>query len=266
MRNRTAGAFYAIASICVAACVGCQAAGSSPDVAATVAVDIPEPLVFDLVRGLGAKRGELEFNTLLLQPLSHGDPLGTLVAPEVEYAILDDFALELELPFVDGDLEAVKAAAQWTFGAKPEIGFIHGTQFIAERFVDVDAWELPLLYLPAFRLSDTWSTLGMVGIQSLVGPDVKDDLAALANLTIFADVSERVVLWLEMDSILLSDAGWAVLLMPQLHLDVTRHLTLQLGAGVWYLDGQPAAAAMESLVPAGEGWFPHASLRVVFEF
>ena len=35
------------------------------------AVTIPEPLVFDLVRGLGAKRGEFEANVLAEVPLNH---------------------------------------------------------------------------------------------------------------------------------------------------------------------------------------------------
>ncbi len=54
---------------------------------------IPEPMVFDLVRGLGARRGELEFNVLNLVPFRRGGPSYEW-APEVEYAVFDGFAVE----------------------------------------------------------------------------------------------------------------------------------------------------------------------------
>ncbi|MBW2405598.1 MAG: hypothetical protein JRF42_17865 [Deltaproteobacteria bacterium] len=33
-------------------------------------IDFPEPMVFDMVRGLGAEQGEVELNTLVLVPTS----------------------------------------------------------------------------------------------------------------------------------------------------------------------------------------------------
>ena len=66
------------------------------------AVRIPEPMVFDLVRGLGARRGELEVNTLVLLPMNDWDDRHVDWAPEIEYALLDGVALEFELPFEDG--------------------------------------------------------------------------------------------------------------------------------------------------------------------
>ena len=49
---------------------------------------IPEPMVFDLVRPLGALKGELEGNTLVEIPLAQTDPSDPSVfwAPEVEAA------------------------------------------------------------------------------------------------------------------------------------------------------------------------------------
>ena len=60
---------------------------------------IPEPLIFDLVRGLGAERGEFEANVLGEFPLGDKSGRGIEWAPEVEYAIVDGFALEFEVPF-----------------------------------------------------------------------------------------------------------------------------------------------------------------------
>ncbi len=77
-------------------------------------VHIPEPMVFDLVRGLGAVQGEAEVNVLGVFPLRTSDPHGVEWAPGIEAAVLDGFALEFELPLEDTHLEAVKFAAQYT--------------------------------------------------------------------------------------------------------------------------------------------------------
>lgn len=73
---------------------------------------IPEPMVFDLVRPLGARRGEVEFNTLGLVPLTRKtrkvddvtdllglvrrspDTQGVEWAPEAEFVLTDGIALE----------------------------------------------------------------------------------------------------------------------------------------------------------------------------
>ena len=62
--------------------------------------DIPEPMVFDMIRPLTAKRGEVEVNTLVQRDLS--GPRGEVEwAPEIEMAVADGFAVELELPLID---------------------------------------------------------------------------------------------------------------------------------------------------------------------
>ena len=49
-------------------------------------IDFPEPMVFDMVRGLGAEQGEVEVNTLVLVPT---DPAAAIWAPEIEAAVAD---------------------------------------------------------------------------------------------------------------------------------------------------------------------------------
>jgi hypothetical protein len=95
--------------------------------------DIPEPMNFDLVRELGARQGELEINVLAEFPLSSNSSHFVEWAPEIEYAIWDDFAVEFELPIEDTTLEALKLAFQYTFGKSKSGRFIHGTQFMIEK-------------------------------------------------------------------------------------------------------------------------------------
>ncbi|MGB5229070.1 MAG: hypothetical protein WBN55_12465, partial [Eudoraea sp.] len=110
--------------------------------------DIPEPMVFDLVRELGARRGELEINVLAVFPLSSNSSHFVEWAPEIEYAIWDNFAVEFELPIEDGTLEALKVALQYTFGKSKSGRFIHGTQFMIEKIRNKAKWDFSLLYIP----------------------------------------------------------------------------------------------------------------------
>jgi len=105
---------------------------------------VPEPMVFDLIRPLGAKRGEAEVNVLGLIPLRQRsgtvddvpDPLGLVRrspdsqefewAPESELALMDGFAVEVEFPLENSHLESYKAAAQLTFGTAMGNRMIHG--------------------------------------------------------------------------------------------------------------------------------------------
>lgn len=70
----------------------------------------PEPMIFDLVRPLGARKGEFEANTLALLPLK-GRRYNVDWAPEIEYAFANGYAIELELPMYNGEIEATN----WLF-------------------------------------------------------------------------------------------------------------------------------------------------------
>lgn len=97
----------------ISICVSCYFGFSQKE----ESLEIPEPLMFDLVRGLGAKQGGLEINTLVHFPLNDFNGRGVEWAPEIEYALFDGFAVEVEFPFENRDLEAFKLAVQWTIGA-----------------------------------------------------------------------------------------------------------------------------------------------------
>lgn len=206
---------------------------------------IPEPMVFDLVRPLGAKRGEFEVNTLGIFPLRRAQPVeGDLPdalgletndvewAPEIEYAIRDGLALEFELPFEGGTLGAYKAAAQWTFGTGFQNHFIHGTQLIVQYDRRPATWVPTLLYLAGVRFDERWSALGMFGLRGDTGAaDPGDRLNFIANLSVFADVSAHLTMGLEANFEQTLAGKTALLMMPQVHWEVTDFFMIQGGAG-----------------------------------
>lgn len=211
---------------------------------------IAEPMVFDLVRPLGAKRGESEINVLGLVPLTHQsrriddvpDPLGLVRrstdregiewAPEIEYAVCDGIALELELPMENGRLEAYKTAGQVTFGTAFDQRFIHGAQAIVQYDRHPSLWTTTLLYLTGFRFDETWSVFGMFGSRAEVSGAVPNkEIELLANVTLFADVTERVVAGVETNVGQVLGGNTEVLVMPQLHYELSRYWMIQAGVG-----------------------------------
>ena len=213
---------------------------------------IPEPMVFDLVRPLGAEKGELEGNALVEIPLEKQDPDDPSVywAPEVEVAPLDGFALELEFPFEDGTLEAYKFAAQYTFGTAASNRYIHGTQAIAEKFRHSGSWELTLLYLAGYRFNRTWSVLGMIGGRTLQWGDLPSGSEAVLNASVFADVSHSASLGLETNFATDFGGHTVFLVTPQLHYEVTDHFMIQAGAGAEVEDGDATPVVAFRLILA----------------
>ena len=203
--------------------------------------DIPEPMVFDLVRELGAKKGELEINVLAEIPLSSISSRHIDWAPEIEYAIWDNFAVEFELPLEDDTLEALKMAMQYTFGTSASGHFIHGTQFMVEKIRKTAKWDISLLYIPAYRFDTVWSVIGLFGVRQQVGAESQNKTTTLLlNATIFAELSDRTALGLEFNN---SDPGdfdeeedLELLVMPQIHLEISEHWSLQTGLGAEFTD------------------------------
>lgn len=211
---------------------------------------IPEPMVFDLIRPLGGKRGEAEINVLGLIPLRRKartvdaatDPLGLVRrsedtqglewAPEIEYDLCDGVGIEFELPMENGRIEAYKGAGQATFGTALEHRFIHGTQVIAQYDPQPKLWTTTFLYLAGFRFNETWSTFGMFGPRTELGGRVTDRRTEwLSNVTLFADVTNRLVAGIETNFGQVINGHASLLVMPQVHYEVSKHWMIQGGAG-----------------------------------
>jgi len=211
---------------------------------------IPEPLVFDLVRPLGAKRGEFEINTLALIPLNRRavrnplpDSIGLLTegrshtewAPEVEAVIVDNLAVEFELPFEEDTLGAYKAAGQYTFGRILDGRAIHGVQGIIFYGKESGNWSPVLLYLMGMQFDENWSAMAMIGFRTEInGEDRADRTERLVNFSVFRHVRDNLTVGVETNTATSLGGASQILLMPQIHWEITDHWMLQAGAGALF--------------------------------
>lgn len=233
------------AALTIAAPVHAGTGGSAPL--------IPEPMVFDMIRPLGATRGELEVNTLARFPFNpRGEEIE--VAPEIEYAFANGWAAEFELPFEGDQLTGYKFALQGTIGTFANKRGVHGLQAIA--VVDPVSGQLDtsLLYLAGVRYSDKWSSLTMIGTNrpgAAAIPSIRRDNAVLVNHSLFRNLGKRTVLGVE-TNLRAGRATTKWLVMPQMHQRLAEKMVLQAGLGAQKL---PQRAAN-----------PTAALRLVREF
>lgn len=212
-------------------------------------VEIPEPLNFDLVRGLGAKKGELEINALAEFPFMNISDRGIDWAPEIEYALFDGFAVELEFPMNNGELEAYKAAIQYTIG-QPSSRFIHGIQVMAETYTHESLTELNLLYVPAYRFNEVWSAIGLFGVMLEYGSDrAARDYTMILNASIFANLNHHWVLGLEFNNTnttlqRVDDNEMILHVIPQVHYEMDNGLSFQFGIGPKFDEGHTETSAL----------------------
>lgn len=212
---------------------------------------IPEPLVFDLVRPLGAKRGEAEINTLAVIPLNRS--LGQAEwAPEIEFAIADGVAFEFELPFEEWSLKSYKTAGQVTFGKAFNDSFIHGAQGILLYDKETRNWSPTLLYLAGIQFDETWSALAMVGIRTEIGGESRTERTQrLFNFSLFQHVSDFTTLGLETNTVVDLDGTSEFRLMPQVHRELRDHIMLQVGSGFLFTP---------------EATIPESAFRLIYSF
>jgi len=206
-------------------------------------VHVPEPMVFDLVRGLSAEQGEWEVNTLTRLPLGTSSS-EVLWAPEIEAAVWDGVGVELELPMSNASLVAVKGAVQLRVAGNERLA--HGIQAIVEHEIQESFTLVHALYLMAWRPLDRLAFMGMAGARNAHGDGVAD---SVINFSGFHDAAERFRWGVELNHT--QGAVWnQTLLMPQIHLDIGHFARIQAGVGA---QGGP------------RGWIPMASTRFIIE-
>ena len=217
-----------IAPIVCACCLGKPPEGQDPDegTLASSVPRIPEPMVYDLVRPLGAERGELEINSLFLRPLRRDRPLQW--APEIEYTFARGYGIELEWPMDGAEKESVKVALQGTLGVYGGERTIHGWQALGERRRQGE-WNADLLYLTGTRWHARWSTFTMVGAREEAA-EGRRGRTAVWNQSVYYHQSRRLNFGLESNW---SGAGvrsreWTAI--PQLTWRKSRY-NVQVGAG-----------------------------------
>lgn len=189
---------------------------------------IPEPMNFDLVRGLGARQGELEVNALFALSRPRGGRTTLQWAPEVEWAVVDNFAVELELPMVDRHVEAYKGAIQWT---APQLGpaIAHGVQVLGEYLIDDRITEVSALYLAGVRTGRV-SWFAMAGPRLEVGQELV--VAGQVNPSVFYDADEAITLGLEGNVSFAKSQSVDMRALGQVHWQVSQKLRIQAGGGV----------------------------------
>lgn len=195
---------------------------------------IPEPMLFDLVRPLGAKKGELEINTLAEGSLESG-PLNW--APEIEYAFADGYAVEFELPHENSLSKSYKFALQGTIGVSADRRMIQGWQVITKKSRVNGRYSSDALYLNGYRFSDKWSAMNMLGIRRT---EVSGDgeFITLINNSIFYDQSQRLTYGLEINSEVNQNGNVRYRIIPQIHFDLNGHSSIQIGGGFSRLNPQ----------------------------
>ncbi|MGF7149359.1 hypothetical protein FHS96_003001 [Sphingomonas zeicaulis] len=204
------------------------AASPVAPLAASSYPDIPEPMVFDMMRPLGAKRGELEVNTLAQAPLSGGDPIAW--APEIEYAFADGMAIEFELPFENRRLTELKLGLQAAFGAFNGGRSAHGVQYLGIYDRHSGDYSSTLVYMLGHRFSDRVSSMSMVGLGDIAPGKGRGHNALIANQSLFLNTDPATVLGVEFNFEGGHEGG--VLVMPQIHRKLGAAFNVQAGFGV----------------------------------
>jgi hypothetical protein len=189
---------------------------------------IPEPMLFDLMRPLGAERGELEVNTLV-RPSVGRNATGVAWAPEVEWAFAPGHTVEFEVPFQGGHLEAFKFGLQGTFGTFRQQRSIHGWQALLERARSGKDMQLDVLHLAGHRFGQHWSLFTMQGVR-FGRQEARRNVRGVFNPTVFREVSGHLVFGLETNLAVGARrrADWTVLPQAQFQ---WRQYSFQMGLG-----------------------------------
>lgn len=193
---------------------------------------IPEPMIYDLVRPLGVRQGELEINALGDYNPYTGD---IDWAPEVEYGLADDLAIELELPFQNSSHERYKFAVQQTLAVDEARGVAQGWQAFMDVNKHTRALSADVTYIRGIKWAESWSSLSMLGVRAH-HINRSAQTSYLLNNTVFYDMSSRLTLGLELNHEVSHGGSWRYRLTPQLHYDASEYYTLQMGAAWSTLD------------------------------
>lgn len=207
-------------------------------------IDFPEPMVFDMVRGLGAEQGEVEVNALVLVPTS---PFAANWAPEIEAAVVDGFAIELEAGLRNIDLKSLKLALQGTVAMRDDGSIGHGLQGLVEYFLDEEVFIYTPLYILGVRLAPPLTLVSLVGpaFESRIGG--KTHAGILVNFTLFWAPHPRVVVGTEQNFKWLP-SEYLIRWMPQVHWQACARFQIQAGFGVLHIDRRTAGEAAARLI------------------
>lgn len=194
-------------------------------------IEIPEPMIFDLVRGLGARAGEAEVNALVMSGAPEHPEL-LRYAPEVEIALGDGFGVEVELPLEGTHLHAVKAAVQGRLSSSDDGRWMQGVQAIGEYVIGDGTGDAHLLWLVSGLPVQGVAIVGMIGGRATITPNGVEGRAIVNGAGYVATSRES---WLGAEI----NASWdphhehgMIRATGQVHVSVSPAFRVQLGLGV----------------------------------
>jgi hypothetical protein len=213
-----------------------------------------EPIYIDLIRDLGARRGEKEWNVGLgLTDNLDYDAYEMLV--EYEFAPIDRLGIEIEIPAtiytgrggageVPADrIESLKLAAQWTFLVSPRAATSLAVGYINElKFADLENWgDDPLLegnkFNPFVVAAKRWGrnvhTLLYTGPSQTIifdGPD--EPFAWEANWNVhYMLPGTRNFLGVEFNQ-RFREGDFDMVIRPQMRIGLDEHLLIGVATGI----------------------------------
>lgn len=201
---------------------------------------VPEPLLVDWVRALGARAGEFELNALGV--LSTDGSFE--VAPEVEWVPLDGLGLELEAVVKQKGFDGLKLAGQVTLLSDARAGLGHGLQVVGRWHRETGVVSVTALHLSQARLGARLSLGTMAGVE--LGTDGRVALAV--HPTLGLRLLDRLSVVFE-HTLRAGPAGLELSVMPHLRADQPHLGSLQLGLGpaLAVVDGQPRVSGQLAL-------------------
>jgi hypothetical protein len=214
-----------------------------------------EPLFIDLIRDLGARQGEAEWNVGMgLTDRFLFDAYTMLI--EYEFAPIDRLGLELEIPLTiissrqnldnrpSSRLESIKLAGQWSFFVSQELQTSMALGYINEfEFSDLDIINrAPVfkgnLYNPFFIAAKRWGN----NFHSLIytgfkfAQDFKKGFESWeyeANTSFHYMLSgTRNFIGVELNKSLDDKGGFDMTIRPQMRLGISEHLLIGIVVGI----------------------------------
>lgn len=202
-------------------------------------IDVPEPLLFDLIRRPDGHRGELEFNTLLVVPLRGRPRVGW--SPEVEYTFTRGHSVELEVDVDHDRVERLQLAFQGTFNWSRNERFIHGWQMLNAYDFEERAVSVTGLYMFAVRYSRRVSSWVLVGGRYLGANRTEEARgAAVINPSVYVRLRSNVILAVE-SNLVFGPGERVASLLGEVEWDITPDLQFQIGIGPRWENGRAEA-------------------------
>ncbi|AWW28972.1 phosphoribosylformylglycinamidine synthase [Echinicola strongylocentroti] len=214
-----------------------------------------EPLYIDLIRDLGARKGEKEWNLGLgLTDNARFDSYEALI--EYEWAPIDRLGLEVELPFTfysplggtpktevpANRLNSLKVAAQWTFFVNKDMGTSMAIGYINEfQLADFGSFGKPLIigngFNPFYIIAKRWGS----NFHSLIytGPIIERDFEFHQTHTSYAInpsfhymiPGTKNFIGIECDQVI-DHGDFDMTLRPQMRVGVADNLLVGIVAGI----------------------------------